>query len=200
MCVFLVVILETQEFFGIMEAGQHGIGQDGDDDKNVNDEAANQPTGQEQSVNQTAAPAENDAVQGQSQNGATNTTSGSIDSGADDVGETGDKENVEPQHAPALPTVPPRPQESATQQPLNAPNNNQVIKCFKCVETFVQEPAFYDHLEHFHKMVVKDKSEPGQFVRNPNKRKRAAVVDENGNDETGIVVKRKAKKPLTPVN
>lgn len=184
-----------------MEAGQHKIGQDGDDGNNVNDKAANQPAGQEQSVNHTAAPAENDTVQGQSQNGGSKTTSGGIDSGVGNVGETGDKENVEPQHVPSLPTVPPRPQQPATQQTLNAPNNNQVIKCFKCVETFVQEPAFYDHLEHFHRMVVKEKSEPGQFVRNPNKRKRAIVVDENGNDEMGAdVVKRKAKKPLTPAN
>lgn len=130
-------------------------------------------------------------------------------SGAND---SSDEENVQPQDA-APSMVPSQPGPSVRHQILGGTNSDPAKECFLCVETFVQEGAYIDHLLNFHGIPVKcnvrpndgeDQPMAGRYVLNPNKRKHSNVEDANdenaGNHVGKHVDKRKCKKILKPTN
>lgn len=189
------------------------------DDDNNNDkgkDGAEQKTGPANDDNKTDATEQKDGGQNEGENGVEQKCT---EAGEDDGG-SGGKENSQPQNAASSSTVPLQPDSmtqaapiapvvssaSVGQQTLDKSDNNQVKKCFKCVETFVHEAALLDHLLHFHgvRFVKTDdtpngEAKPGRYVVNPKKRKRISSVDQNRADDHAV--KRKAtKKPLSETN
>lgn len=126
-----------------------------------------------------------------------------------------DKENVvPPQNAAAMPSKSSSTAAQLQPAPVVSPltdnsNVQRTMKCFLCIETFVQESTFNDHLARFHglKLVKTDgedepfePKEPGRFVRNPVKKRKSKPetdefeFDENTNNRNA---ERKAKLKKT---
>lgn len=159
-------------------------------------------------------------------------------------GAQNDNENDQPpppQNAVALPSS-----SSSTTAPLQpAPighplvdnsNANRAKQCFKCIETFYQEPVFIDHMLRFHGIKFtkpndknepapsdeneptpndenepepnghNEPNEPGQFVRNPAKKRKSKTLaediafDENANNRSAERKNKIRKTPFAPAN
>lgn len=193
----------SEEENDVVGDGENGENDDDDDDIQCD---AEQQNGQHyDSGTQTQEEDDTDANADQGQDDDDPMTA--ADNRENVAGAQSDKENVQPpQNAVAEPssssststTVPLQPAPVA--HPLvNSSNANRVKKCFKCVETFVQESVFIDHLKRYHGIVVnkpngeneneiENENEPGQFVRNPAKKRKSnthvadIASDENANN------------------
>lgn len=179
--------------------GKGNCGGNENDNENGDDDNESQHDVQEQTMqlndeNNAAATEQHDAHQGQ------NDDEQMLTDDEDDNVESGDKENVQPQGATSSSTltlhiVPDH------HNITNISNTNQPKKCFYCVDTFVQESAFADHLENFHGftlLIENGEDTSGKYVRNPSKKRKRLIAN---NEIAGKHVKRnKMKKVLKAVN
>lgn len=219
-----------QESDNVSQPSEHENDEGGDGENNGNNGVesqrdAEQHIGQSNDDTNAAISEQHAASQGQDQNDDVQMTTEDGDNNVADEPEPGDTENVQPQDAALLSSstsVVPLPPAPIEHQTIDNSNTNQAKQCFKCVETFIQESAYIDHLVNFHGIQMQndstpkndpkpkndskpiDQKKPGQFVLNPKKRKHLIPVEdiENVENPNNRVVKRKSikKTPLAQVN
>lgn len=190
----------------ISQQNDHENDESGYDENNDNGGAEIQRDAEQQAGPQSNG--DTNAVQHDAGQGQNDDVQMTTEAGESDAGGRVDKENVQPQDV-TLPSTVSLQQAPNDHQMVENPNPNRAKQCFKCVETFIQESAFIDHLNNFHGILMKNKTEsndmekPGQYVLNPNNERKRLIpvgdVDDDGKSKFRVA-KRKFKKPLSPSN
>lgn len=203
--------------------GDEGENTDNDGQNQRDAERQNgQPNDEAMPIAPTQEQGDADQDQNQDQGQDDDVPMTAADNGEDVASAQNDKENVQPpQNAVAVPSS-----SSSTTAPLQpAPighalmdGTNRAKKCFKCIETFYQEKAFINHLAHFHGIRItkpndenepiepNEQKEPGQFVRNPAKKRKSKTAvedtafDENANSRSAERKMKIKKTQSSPAN